>query len=158
MTAVALGLAPAADRVRTGAMKVAFALLVALPALGGSLGAHAQCRLAPAVIRGYFAALERKDFGGALRLTTGGAQARTAHMLGTLERQAAAEHADVELRVRRLDLSPASVGPVQVTFDIDVIGRKWLFHKVARTLRGTARFLVRDDGRIAAIDGALDPG
>jgi hypothetical protein len=138
-------------------MKLACALVVSGAALGVSFGARGQCPVAPAVVRGYFAALERKDFGHALRLTTGGAQVSTARMVGTLERQAAAQHAEVELRVRRLDLQPAGAGPVQVSFDIDIIGRKWLWSRVARTLRGTARFLVRDDGRIAAIEGTLAP-
>jgi hypothetical protein len=46
---------------------------------------------------------------------------------------------------------------VNVTFDIDIVGKKWFFRRVARTLAGTARFLFAGRApRIVAIDGHLD--
>jgi hypothetical protein len=115
-------------------------------------------------VRGYFAALGRNDFQGALSLTEGAAQERTAHMVGTLREQAAAHSAKVELKVKRVEVSPPAneaeangTVPVEVRFDIDVVGKKWLFHKVARTLAGKAQFYVNEDAaRIVAIEGNLE--
>jgi hypothetical protein len=118
-----------------------------------------------ATVRDYFHALGHKDWGHALALTAGAAQARTAQILGTLQREAARADADVELKVRALNVAErpgASLGrrliPVEVTFDIDVVGHKWFFKKVARHLAGTAQFYVspRGPSRILAIDGSLD--
>lgn len=136
-------------------MKAVLAHTLALAALFSPFAARAQSDHAPTVIRGYFAALERKDFGRALELTTGSAETRTRHMVGDLERQAADHHADVQVHVRRLDVNPLA-DTVEVTFAIDIIGKKWMFSKVARRLEGTAHFSVGDDDRIVAIDGQLE--
>jgi hypothetical protein len=121
--------------------------------------------IAPGVVRGYFAALERKDFGRALSLTAGSAQERTEHMVGRLNSEAAQHHAQVELRVRSLSVAeqPAAADAesvsVLVNFDIDVIGKKWIFRRVARRLSGTAQFFVEKETaqpRIVAILGRLE--
>ncbi len=127
--------------------------------------AHATDSVAPGIVRGYFAALARKDFSRAFELTSGDALERTEHMVGTLNREAAQHHAQVELRVRSLSVAeqPAAADadsvPVLVSFDIDVIGRKWIFRRVARRLTGTAQFLVEKEAaqpRIVAILGRLE--
>lgn len=101
-----------------------------------TLALPARASSAPAsTVRSFFAALERRDFGGALQLTEGAASAVINNML---------------------DGNGAT--PVDVAYDIDVIGKKWLFHKVARHLSGTASFYVDDHGpRIVAIVGMLEP-
>jgi hypothetical protein len=109
-------------------------------------------------VRGYFDALGHNDFQRALSFTAGAAQERTANMVGTLHQQAAAANAKVELKVTRVEVSPPAVdnGPVDVSFHIDVIGKKWIFKKVARTLSGRAQFyLAADAPRIVAIEGRL---
>lgn len=140
-------------------------VLAALAAVAAPLAAAAEP--APsAAVRDYFSALGRQDFSKALALTDGAAQARTARMVHTLESEAAAHHARVEVAVTRLDVrapgAPEARGvPVPVSFHIDVVGHKWCFHKVARTLDGEARFYVdpsranADGGRIVAIEGKL---
>jgi hypothetical protein len=114
-------------------------------------------------VRGYFAALDRQDFGRALALTDGDAQARTSRMVTTLQREAARHHARVEVKVTRLAVEAPGVAlpgrgvPVPVRFHIDVIGHKWLFNRVARVLEGDAQFYVdpaRAD-RIVNIEGNL---
>ena len=115
-----------------------------------------------AAVRDYFRALNRQDFGGALALTAGAAQSRTSRMVDTLKSEAAAHHARVEVKVTTLDVrapgTPDARGvPVPVAFHIDVVGHRWCFSKIARTLDGEARFYVdpaRPD-RIVAIEGRL---
>ena len=90
------------------------------------------------------------------------AQSRTSTMVQTLKKEAAAHHARVDVKVTKLDVrspgEPDKLGvPVPVAFHIDVVGHKWCFSKVARTLDGEARFYVnpaRPD-RIVAIEGRL---
>lgn len=113
-------------------------------------------------VRGYFAALDRQDFTGALALTDRQAQASTWHMVDDLRRQAAKNHARVEVKVRKLAVAATQTGDarglaVPVQFHIDVVGHKWCFHKVARVLEGNARFIIdpQDRGRIIAIEGKL---
>jgi hypothetical protein len=115
-----------------------------------------------AAVRGYFQALGRQDFSRAIALTDGSAQTRTSRMVATLKSEAAAHHAQVEVKVTGLDVrspgEPDSRGvPVPVAFHIDVVGHKWCFSKVARTLEGEARFYVDPSrpGRIVAIEGRL---
>lgn len=136
--------------------------MVALLALGAA--SHASGESGPcAAVRGYFQALDRQDFGRALALTDGNAQASTSHMVQTLRTEAAAHHARVEVKVKQLDVRSAGSAepgrgvPVPVQFHIDVVGHKWMFHKVARTIDGEARFWV-DPGaeRIVAIEGRLE--
>ena len=113
-------------------------------------------------VRDYFQALGRQDFSRALALTDGAAQMRTSRMVETLKSEAAAHHARVEVSVTRLDVrspgAPEARGvPVPVVFHIDLVGKKWCFSKVARTLDGEARFFVdpsRPD-RIIAIEGKI---
>ena len=115
-----------------------------------------------AAVRGYFRALGRQDFSGAIALTDGAAQARTSSMVGQLKSEAAAHNARVEVKVTTLEVrapgQPDERGvPVPVAFHIDVVGHKWCFSKVARKLDGEARFYVdpaRPD-RIVAIEGRL---
>jgi hypothetical protein len=116
-----------------------------------------------AAVRGYFSALNRQDFGGAIALTDGDAHARTNRMVNELKTEAAAHHARVEVKVTKVDVHPPGVAepgrgvPVPVQFHIDVVGHKWCFKKVARKLDGIAKFWVdaeRPD-RILAIDGKL---
>jgi hypothetical protein len=117
-----------------------------------------------AAVKGYFQALGRQDFGKALSLTDGDAQARTSHMVSTLQSQAAAAHARVEVQVKKVELretgalEPGRGVPVCVQFHIDVVGKKYCFAKVARRLEGEAKFWVdpnRSD-KIVAIDGNID--
>lgn len=117
-----------------------------------------------AAVKGYFQALGRQDFGKALALTDGAAQTRTSHMVSTLQSEAAAAHARVEVQVKKVELretgalEPGRGVPVAVQFHIDVVGKKWCFAKVARRLEGQAKFWV-DPGRsdkIVAIDGNIE--
>jgi hypothetical protein len=115
-----------------------------------------------AAVRGYFRALDRQDFVGALALTDGAAQSRTSRMVNQLKSEAAAHKARVEVKVTQLDVrspgQPDARGvPVPVAFHIDVVGHKWCFSKVARKLDGEARFYVdpTNAGRITAIEGRL---
>lgn len=136
----------------------ALLLLVVAPVL-----AHAQGSPAEAV-RGYFQALDRQDFGRAISMTLGAAQQRTTHMVSTLRREAAAHDARVEVKVKALSVRSPGVAqpgrgvPVPVQFHIDVIGRKWMFHRVARRLEGEARFWVdpQRPEHILAIEGRLE--
>ena len=113
-------------------------------------------------VRDYFQALGRQDFSRAIALTDGAAQTRTSRMVETLKSEAAAHHARVEVSVTHLDVrspgAPEARGvPVPVLFHIDVVGKKWCFSKVARTLDGEARFYIdpsRPD-RIVAIEGRI---
>jgi hypothetical protein len=115
-----------------------------------------------AAVRGYFSALNRQDFGGAIALTAGAAQARTNSMVSELQKEAAAHNARVELKVTRVQVeAPGAAGPrgvpVPVQFHIDVVGHKLCFKKVARRLDGKAQFWIdaaRPD-RIVAIEGQL---
>jgi hypothetical protein len=125
-------------------MKLAVWCLVTLAA---ALFAHARAEEPPAsTVRGYFAALEHKDFRGALSMTSGPALDRTRGLIGTLASEAARHHAEVELKVQKLTLAaraPDDGGvTVDVHFDIDVIGKKWFFRRVARKLSGDAQFVV----------------
>ena len=97
-------------------------------------------------------------------LTQGSAKARTSSMIDRLKKEAAEHHVNVEVRVKHLDVrtpgppEPRGV-PVPVAFDIEVIGKKWCFSRIALRLNGEARFYVdpaRPDDRIVAIDGRLD--
>jgi len=114
-------------------------------------------------VRGYFQALERQDFGRALALTDGSAQSQTSQMVAELKSEAKAHNARVEVRVKQLDVRPAGAlqpgrgVPVPVAFRIDVVGKKWCFSKVARTLGGEARFWIDPErpDRIVAIEGHL---
>jgi hypothetical protein len=141
-------------------MRMKLAALVAL----ALLPSVSRATSAPDTVRGYFAALEQRDFRRALDLTAGTALERTNHMIDRLASEAAAWHAQVEVKVRSLHVEPAgAVGeqpvPVDVSFDIDVIGRKWMFRRLARRLTGTARFLVDEAAaqpRIVAIVGRID--
>jgi hypothetical protein len=126
---------------------------------------HAQPHGAGETVRGYFEALGKNDFQRALSLTVGAAQERTARMVGSLKSQARAADARVELKVRRLRvaerperLEAGLPVPVDVDFDIDVVGRKWWFSKIARRLAGTAQFYVASsvEPRIVAIEGKLE--
>jgi hypothetical protein len=143
-------------------LPVVAALAIGVGMLASGAG-RAECDATTAV-RGYFSALNRQDFGGALALTDGAAQASTSNMVNQLKSEAAAHHARVELKVTRVDVRPPGVEepgrgvPVPVQFQIDVVGHKFCFKKVARKLEGFARFWVdpaRRD-RIVAIDGKLD--
>jgi hypothetical protein len=118
--------------------------------------AAASAQEPAAVVRGYFAALEKKDFTKALALTNGAAQQRTANMVGELESQAAQHHAQVSLKVQKLDVKPAGNDHVTVNFAIDVIGKKWFMSKVAKKLSGQAQFKMAKGGdQISAIEGNL---
>jgi hypothetical protein len=125
------------------------ALVVACPsrACAESRGVAAM-----GVVRAYFSALAERDFGGALRMTTGAALQRTHDILVDLERRAAERRAHVDLEVRHLELRPSGNGAVDARFAIDVVGKKWMFSKVARRLFGTARFYVNEN-TITAIAG-----
>jgi long-subunit acyl-CoA synthetase (AMP-forming) len=83
-------------------------------------------------------------------------------MVGTLKRQAAAAGAHVELKVKQVRVQTAQRRaeglpvPVDVQFDIDVIGKKWIFSKVAKKLAGRAQFLVAGSSRIVGIEGNIE--
>ena len=109
-----------------------------------------------------FLARPMKSRLSAIAMTNGTAQSSTSHMVEDLKKQAAKNHARVEVKVKRLDVSKplqaeARGVPVPVAFHIDVVGHKWCFHKVARQLDGQARFFVdpSGNGRIVAIEGKL---
>lgn len=134
-------------------------LLMTLSLAMAPMVAHAD---ACSTVRGYFAALDRQDFTAAIAATSGPAQSRTSHMVDDLKKQAAQHHARVEVKVKRLDVSAPQQAdargvPVPVSFHIDVVGHKFCFHKVARTLDGQAKFFVdpAGSGRIVAIEGKL---
>jgi hypothetical protein len=115
-----------------------------------------ECSKNATLVQRWFAALERKDFRRAIAMTEGAAQTRTEHITRRLLSEAAAHHADVEVKVKRLEVGDDG-DAVHVTFDIDIIGKKWFFRRVARNLSGTARFTVaKIDPRITAIDGRLE--
>ncbi len=146
-------------------MKLA-ALLIAssliLPALARATSASISPPSASSTVRGFFDALERKDFPAALAFTDGEAAMRIADLLDRIDAEAERAHAQIELKVRRLRIAERApddgMVPVEVTYEIDVIGKKWFFRKLARKLVGTAEFLV--DGRaprITAIVGRLGP-
>jgi hypothetical protein len=145
---------------RSLALHAAVASLLLQPTL-----ARAETRASTtplAMVRGYFEAIGHNDFGRALSLTAGSAQASTLSMWQELRQQAKAHSARLELKVRELHMAqrpPAgSTVPVDVKFDIDVVGHKWMFSRVARKLAGTAQFIVepQQQRRIVAIQGTLD--
>ena len=137
------------------------ALVFAVATVAAPLAARADGG-ATAAVRGYFRALARQDFSGAIALTDGAAQKRTCTMVDKLKSEAAAHNARVEVKVTTLEVQapgePDARGvPVPVAFHIDVVGHKWCFSKVARKLDGEARFYVdpaRPD-RIVAIEGSI---
>lgn len=133
----------------TALLLAVVALIVARPSRAR---AESRSGAAMGVVRAYFSALADRDFGGALRMTTGAAMQRTRDILVDLERRAAERRAHVDLEVRQLDLRPNGNGTVDARFAIDVIGKKWMFSKVARRLFGNARFYVNDN-TITAIAG-----
>jgi hypothetical protein len=112
-------------------------------------------------VRGFFAALEQHDFGGALARTDGAAARVIGELLAAIDREARSRNAQVSLRVRSLRVQERAAVtsgpvPVDVTYDIDIIGRRWIFSRVARRLSGSASFLV--DARrpcIVAVVGEL---
>jgi hypothetical protein len=124
-----------------------FVIALATPALASAQPTQ--------VVQRWFAALEQKNFPQAIALTEGAALERTEHMVGRLVAEAREHHADVEVKVKHLDVRDDGAG-VLVRFDIDIVGKKWFFRRVARTLAGTARFTLADGRRIAAIDGRLE--
>jgi hypothetical protein len=137
-------------------MKRALAPALLFTALAPGLMNVAQAQEPAALVRGFFAALERKDYPRALALTQGAAQKSTADFLGSLEQRAAQQHAQIELKVQDLQLKPKGEDHVEASFHIDVIGKKWMFKKVARKLDGTAEFKVASNGEhIEDIDCAF---
>jgi hypothetical protein len=138
----------------------AFSLLAFI---GAASPGHAHANVTDPV-RGFFQALDRQDFSRALALTDGAALSRTWNMVAQLRSEAAAHHARVEVKVKQLDVrapgaaEPGRGVPVPVAFHIDVVGHKWLCHRVARQLEGEARFWVDPDraDRIVAIEGRLE--
>jgi hypothetical protein len=115
-------------------------------------------------VHAYFAALDRQDFSRALAYTDGDAKGRTWRMVEKLRSEAAAHHARVELKVKRLDVRDAGAAepgrgvPIPVAFHIDIVGHRWCFSKIARQLDGEARFYLDPErpDRIVAIEGRLD--
>ena len=137
-------------------------IVVAVATLVAPLAVRAQDPCPTEAVRGYFAALARQDFSGAIALTDGSAQTRTSQMVSTVKNEAGAHNARVEVKVKKVDVrapgTPDKRGvPIPVAFRIDVVGHKWCFSKVARKLDGEARFYVdpqRPD-RIVAIEGRI---
>jgi len=107
------------------------------------------------VIEAYFAALDRENYPEALRYTVGQAHALTSDLVGELHRRSADRHVRVELATRRVAIAPPIEGAIQVSFDIDVLGRWAFFRKVVRSIHGQASFVVDDYGRIVSIAGDL---
>ncbi len=147
---------------KLAALLVASSLVVPALARATSFRASGSSISPSATVRGFFDALEHRDIPRALALTDGDAALRITELLGHIDAEAARHHAQIELKVRSLRLDERApddgVVPVQVSYEIDVIGKKWIFRKLARKLVGTAEFLV--DGRaprITAIVGRLDP-
>ena len=109
------------------------------------------------LVRGWFAAVVERNQSRALALTEGSAAQRTADMLDKLKNQEAEHNAEVELKLQKLDVEAGANDTVKVEFAIDVIGRKWMFKKVARKLTGRAEFTLAESGEhIARIDGNLE--
>jgi hypothetical protein len=136
-------------------LSLASSLLVAAPAFASQPGPSSL------TVRNFFGALEQRDFGGALAFTGGDAQCTVARLLEKIRHEAARKHAKVELKVRNLQVveHPATAGqvPVEVTYQVDVIGKKWIFRRVARRLSGTAHFYVDEKTpRIVTIVGHID--
>jgi len=137
-------------------------VVAAVATLAAPLAARADGPCSTEAVRGYFAALDRQDFSGAIALTDGAAQTRTSQMVDTLKSEAAAHNARVEVKVKKVDVrspgAPDARGvPISVAFRIDVVGKKWCFSKVARKLDGEARFYVdpQHPDRIVAIEGRI---
>jgi hypothetical protein len=115
-------------------------------------------------VRSFFRALERHDYALARALTVGAAEARLRWWLDNLESEAQANHAELRLHVRSLDISSQSAGdggdpvPVDVNYSIDVVGRRGWFQRVARRLSGQLRFLVSsaEPTRIESIEGGIE--
>jgi hypothetical protein len=138
-----------------------FLIAASDPALAASPAASSQT-CAARVVHGFFDAFEHRDFKRALGFTSGSANAATQKLLATLERRAAAQHAVLEIKVRRLELAeraPNALGqiPVDVAYDIDIFGRKWFLRWFGRRLSGKASFYIDAGGpSIVVIDGHLD--
>jgi hypothetical protein len=137
------------------------AVTVATPLAGAR--ADAAPASATNAVRGYFSALGRQDFSGAIALTNGKAQECTSNMVNKLKSEARAHNAKVEVKVTKVDVRAAGAAeargvPVPVNFHIDVVGKKWCFSKVARQLDGQAMFWLdpAHPDRIVAIDGNLE--
>ena len=136
-------------------------VVLAVAAIAAPLAAGAERPCPTDAVRGYFRALDRQDFSGAIALTSGDAQVQTSQIIDTLKSQAAAHKARVEVKVKTLDVrspgTPDARGvPVPVAFHIDVVGHRWCFSKV-KQLDGEARFYIdpaRPD-RIVAIEGRI---
>jgi hypothetical protein len=127
------------------------------------LPAFARAGNPSVTVRSFFDALEHKDFDRALAFTGGDAALRITRLFQHIDAEAQAHHAQVEVKVRSLSIAeraPDDSGeiPVEVSYDIDVIGKKWIFRKLARKLTGTAQFYVdASEPRIVAIIGRLEP-
>jgi len=70
-------------------------VVAAVATLAAPLAARADGPCSTEAVRGYFAALDRQDFSGAIALTDGAAQTRTSHMVDKLKSEAAAHNARV---------------------------------------------------------------
>jgi hypothetical protein len=137
-------------------------VILAVVTVAAPLAARADANCSTDAVRGYFRALDRQDFTGAIAFTDGAAQASTSRMVNELRSEAAAHNARVEVKVKNLDVrapgAPDARGvPIPVAFHIDVVGHKWCFSKVARKLEGQARFYVdpAHPDRIVAIEGQI---
>jgi hypothetical protein len=130
--------------------RVAALLLVTAIALPAS----ARCG---APVERLFAALGRHDFKAALAQTSGAAAATLGGMLGSIDREAAKANAQVVLDVRDLHVSEGAADadgmvPVDVRYDIALVGKRSIFRRLVRHLTGTARIVVdRASERIVSL-------
>jgi hypothetical protein len=127
-------------------------------ALGLSLPARAAESSSAELVRGFFSALDREDFAGALGRTVGEARARTSRIIDRITGEAARKHVGFDVVTRKINVADRGPGKVAAAFEIDIVARFMFFKKVVRRIQGLASFDVDVPARrITAIDGALEP-
>jgi hypothetical protein len=127
--------------------------------LAGLIAAPASAAESSAsdVVRGFFSALDREDFAGALGRTVGDARMRTAQMVHRITSEAARKHVGFDVITRKIDVSDRGLGKVSAQFEIDIVARFLMFKRVVRKIAGVASFDVDlPSSRITVIDGTLD--
>lgn len=103
-------------------------------------------REAQSVVRAWFDALAAEDYQRMEELTTGSARTRTRQATETIRSEAEQRGVRIDLVVQRLDLSPGSrpraSEAVQASFDIQANAVVGPFSVTARTIEGSATFVV----------------
>ncbi len=108
------------------------------------------------LVRGFFSALDRGDFAGAIGRTVGSARDRTSDWVAELKRQSASKHVGLDVVTRKIEVADAGGGKVSAAFDLEIVARFLFVKRVVRRLTGEAHFLVDVPKRqITWIDGVL---